>query len=89
MPRKRRKLSKELENEIANAKKKVELIMAQINDIQEEDIQSDYRLAFEPAAKEYIYLSDLYNKTGLTPESEKSLSNYKIFLQNFENEYEI
>ena len=45
MPKKRRKLSKELELEMSIALKKVELILAKINDIRDDDIQGEYRLA--------------------------------------------
>ena len=47
MPKKRRKLSADMEKQIASAKRKVELVTAIIGDIEEEDIQGDYRLAFE------------------------------------------
>ena len=46
MPRKRRKLSKEMEADMAAAKRKVELITALINDIRDEDIQGEYLEAF-------------------------------------------
>ena len=39
MPKKRRKLSKEMEAEMAAAKRKIELNMALIYDIRDEDIQ--------------------------------------------------
>ena len=39
MPKKRRKLNKEMEAEMAAAKRKIELVGALINDIRDEDIQ--------------------------------------------------
>ena len=39
MSKKRRKLSKEMEADIAAAKRKIELVGALINDIRNEDIQ--------------------------------------------------
>ena len=42
MPKKRRKLSKEMEADMAASKRKIELITALINDIREEDIQAEY-----------------------------------------------
>ena len=60
MAKKRRKLSKELEGEISKACKKVELITAIINDIQEEDIQTEYRTAFDPVRNTYLLLTTLY-----------------------------
>ena len=89
MPKKRRKLSKELESEISKASKKVELITAIINDIQAEDIQSEFRTAFESVRNTYLLLTTLYDSRGLTEETEGLLSSYKELLETFENEYEI
>jgi len=41
MPKKHRKLNKEMEAEMAAAKRKIELISALINDIRDEDIQAE------------------------------------------------
>ena len=89
MPKKRRKLSKELEGEISIAFKKVELITAIINDIQEEDIQNEFRTAFDSVRNTYLLLTTLYDSRGITEETEDLLKNYKILLQKFEEEYEI
>ena len=45
MAKKRRKLSPELEKNISLAKKQIELITAIIHDIEEEDIQEEYKLS--------------------------------------------
>jgi len=89
MPKKRRKLNRDLENMIASAFKKVELINAQINDIQEETIQSEYRSAFDPVAFTYVSLKTLYDKYGFTPETEDLSKQYGEKLAKFEQEYEI
>ncbi len=89
MPKKRRKLSKELELEISKACKKVELITAIINDIQEEDIQNEFRTAFESVRNTYLLLTTLYDSRGLTDETEELCSKYKQLLLQFEEEYEI
>ena len=89
MAKKRRKLSKELEADIAQAAKKVELITAQINDIQEEDIQTEYRIAFDPIRNSYLLLATLYKTEGLTNQTEELNKAYKSLLIKFEEEYEI
>ena len=89
MPRKRRKLSREMELEISQATKKVELITAQIYDIQEEDIQSEYLTAFDSVKNTYLLLSELYTREGFTDQTQELLSLYKKFLTTFEEEYEI
>ncbi len=89
MPKKRRKLSKELEKEIATAKRNVELITAMINDIEEEDIQQEYRTAFESTRISYFMLTSLYDSVGVAEASEGELVKYKQLLEKFESEYEI
>ena len=46
MPKKRRKLNKDFEKEIYSSKKNVELVLAKIYDIDDEDIQKEYMSAF-------------------------------------------
>ena len=89
MPKKRRKLSKEMEKDISNAKRKVELISAIINDIRDEEIQGEYRLAFNAVKYAYTYLTTLYDAEGITNNSEESLLNYNKLLAKFEIEFEI
>ena len=89
MAKKRRKLSKDLELEISKAAKKVELVTAIINDIQEDDIQTEFRSAFDSVRNTYLLLTTLYDSRGLTDETEELLVNYKKYLIQFENEYEI
>ncbi len=89
MPKKRRKLNRDLENMIASAFKKVELITAQINDIQEEGIQSEYRSAFDAVANTYVSLKTLYDAEGFTPNTEQLSQRYMELMHQFEHEYEI
>ena len=89
MPRRRRKLSPELEKNISIAKKQVELITAIIHDIDEEDIQEEYKSAFLPVMSAYISLNQLYDKSGFNDETDNL---YKIYLSNldkFKSEYEL
>ena len=89
MPKKRRKLNKEMEQEILGAKKKVELITAKINDIDEEDIQSEYRQAFQSVVLEITSLDEYYKTSGYTSESQNMMDNYIQYLDKFLNEYEL
>ncbi len=89
MPRKRRKLNPELERKISEYKRKVELVTAIINDIEEEDIQKEYRAAFEPVKNSYILLDHLYKIEGQTEASLAASESYAKFLTDFEGEYEI
>tara|TARA_Y100001968_G_scaffold328742_1_gene376491 strand:+ start:275 stop:544 length:270 start_codon:yes stop_codon:yes gene_type:complete len=89
MPKKRRKLNKDMESMISAAKKSVELYTAKINDINEEDIQIEYRQAFQQIVLEITSLEEYYKTSGFTEESEKMLSNYSTYLEKFLNEYEL
>ncbi len=89
MPRKRRKLSKEMESNIASAKKKIEFVSAMINDIDDEDIQSDYKTAFERVILCFLKLSEEYDKNGILSEVPFWYENYTEFLAKFESEYEL
>ncbi|RZO12942.1 hypothetical protein [Synechococcus sp. UW105] len=89
MARKRRKLNKEMEAEIAAAQKKVEFISAMIRDITEEDIQNEYAEAFAQVHLAAKHLEELYKLEGFTEESEGTLALYNGLLANFEEEYEL
>ncbi len=89
MPKRRSKLSPELEKQISLAKKKEEFIMAIINDIEEEDIQGEYRTAFDAVRLSLAYLSELYDAEGFNVNTENAFTSYKDSINNFEEEYEI
>ena len=89
MVKRRRKLSPELEKNISLAKKQIELITAIIHDIEEEDIQEEYKSAFLPVMSTYMSLDQMYKELGFNDETE---SLYKLYLSNLEKfkaEYEL
>ena len=89
MPKRRRKLSPEMEKDISTARRKVELITAIINDIEEEDIQGEYRMAFDKVRNSLLYLVSLYDQTGFNTDTQEGLNNYNQLIKDFESEYEI
>ena len=89
MPKKRRKLNKEFEKLISDAKRNVELIQAKIHDIREDDIQAEYAEAFMPVKQLIINLESFYKTDGYNEMADKMLDQYRSYLSNFENEYEI
>ena len=89
MPKKRRKLNKDFEREIYSSKKNVELVLAKIYDIDDEDIQKEYMSAFNKVVYLYDELKEDYEKLGFNDNSEKRLSNYKDGYNLFESEFEI
>ena len=89
MPRKRRKLNKDFEKEIYSSKKNVELILAKIYDIDDEDIQKEYMSAFNQVVYLYNELKEHYDQQGFNENSEVHLKGYKNAHELFESEFEI
>ena len=89
MAKKRRKLNKDFERKIYSSKKNVELVLAKIYDIDDEDIQKEYMSAFNGVVNLYDELKGDYEQQGYNNFSEKFLSNYIEAFNLFESEFEI
>ena len=89
MPKKRRKLNKEMEADMAAAKRKIELISALINDIRDEDIQGEYLEAFGQVRLAVVNLVAKYTTDGFCEETEGLLALYKGLIDQFEADYEL
>jgi len=89
MAKKRRKLNKEFERKIYSSKKSVELVLAKIYDIDDEDIQKEYMSAFNRVVYSYDELKEDYERQGFSDNSEELLKNYKNAFNLFESEFEI
>ena len=89
MPKKRRKLNKDFEKKIYSLKKDVELVLAKIFDINDEDIQKEYMSAFNKVVYLYDELKEDYDRQGFSDNSEELLTSYKNAFNVFESEFEI
>ena len=89
MAKKRRKLNKDFEMKIYSSKKNVELVLAKIYDIDDEDIQNEYMSAFNVVVNLYDELKQNYEQLGFNENSEDFLSNYTNAFELFESEFEI
>ena len=89
MAKKRRKLNKDFEKKIYASKKNVELVLAKIYDINDEDIQKEYINAFNRVVFLYDELKEDYEQQGFNDNSEELLKNYKNAFNLFESEFEI
>ena len=89
MTKKRRKLNKDFEKKIYASKKNVELVLAKIYDIDDEDIQKEYMNAFNQVVYIYDQLKEDYEQQGFNDNSEELLKNYKNAFNLFESEFEI
>ena len=89
MAKKRRKLNKDFERKLYSSRKNVELVLAKIYDIDDEDIQKDYISAFNRVVNLYDELRVSYEEQGFNDNSEELLKNYKNAFNLFESEFEI
>ena len=89
MPKKRRKLNKDFEKQIYSSKKNVELVIAKIYDIDDEEIQKEYMNAFNGVVYLYDELRRDYEEVGFNNASEEHLKKYKNAFNLFESEFEI
>ena len=89
MAKKRRKLNKDYEKKIYASKKNVELVLAKINDIDDEDIQKEYMGAFNKVVYLFDILKEDYESQGFSDNSEELLTNYENAFNLFESEFEI
>ena len=89
MPKKRRKLNKDFEKKIYSSKKNVELVLAKIYDIDDEDIQKEYMNAFNGVVYFFDELKVNYEEQGFHDNSEEFLTKYKNAFNIFESEFEI
>ena len=89
MQKKRRKLNKDFEKKIHSSKKNVELVLAKIYDIDDEDIQKEYMSAFNDVVSLYDELKEDYEEKGFNDNSEEILVKYTKAFNVFESEFEI
>jgi len=89
MAKKRRKLDKNFEKIIYSSKKKIELILAKIYDITDDDIQKEYMSAFQEVVNFFDLLKNDYELVGFHEDSEALNKNFEDAISKFEAEYEI
>ena len=89
MAKKRRKLNKDFEKRIYSSKKSVELVLAKIYDIDDEEIQKEYITSFNEVVYLYDQLKNDYELIGFNDGSEKLLMKYNNAFNIFESEFEI
>ena len=89
MPKKRRKLNRDFEKKIYSSKKNVELVLAKIYDIDDEDIQKEYMSAFNIVVYLYEELKKDYEEIGFNDNSDELFTKYKNAFELFESEFEI
>jgi len=89
MTKKRRKLNKDFEKKIYSSKKNVELVLAKIYDIDDDEIQNEYFSSFNKVVFLFEKLKDDYDSIGFNNDSEKLMANYQNSFILFQSEFEI
>tara|TARA_B100000676_G_scaffold220114_1_gene217119 strand:- start:889 stop:1158 length:270 start_codon:yes stop_codon:yes gene_type:complete len=89
MAKKRRKLDKNFEKIIYSSKKKIELILAKIYDITDDDIQKEYMSAFQEVVNLFDLVKNDYELVGFHEDSQALNKNFEDAISKFEAEYEI
>ena len=89
MAKKRRKLNKDFEKKIYSSKKDVELVLAKIYDINDEDIQKEYMASFNKVVYLYDELREDYDQKGFNDNSDELINSYKNAFSLFESQFEI
>ena len=89
MTKKRRKLNKDFEKKLYSSKKNVELVLAKIYDIDDEEIQKEYMTAFNEVVFLYQKIKEDYELTGFNEFSEQLMDNYSNAFNLFHSEFEI
>ena len=67
----------------------MELVLAKIYDIDDEDIQKEYMSAFNHVVYSYDQLKNDYELTGFNDNSGKLIADYNKAFSLFESEFEI
>ena len=67
----------------------MELVLAKIYDIDDEDIQNEYMSAFKGVVYLYDEIKEDYDQQGYSDNSEELLKNYENAFNLFESEFEI
>ena len=89
MAKKRRKLDKNFEKIIYSSRKKIELILAKIYDITDDDIQKEYMSAFQEVVNLFDLVKNDYELVGFHEDSQALNKNFEDAISKFEAEYEI
>ena len=82
-------MNKDFEKEIYASKKNVELVLAKIYDIDDEDIQKEYMSAFNKVIYSFDQLKNNYELIGFNDNSENLIADYNQAFSLFEDEFEI
>ena len=88
MPKKRRKLSHEHDKKIILLKRDVELFIAKIGDIRNDELREEFKTGFRPVVNVWAFLRTEYDTNGFTEDLLRGFERYDQELEAFHADYE-
>ena len=88
MPKKSRKLSAEHDKKIVLLKRDVELFIAKIGDIRNDELREEFRSGYRPVVNVWAFLRSEYDTNGFTEDLLAGFERYDQELEKFNSEYE-
>ena len=88
VPKKRRKLSAEHDKKIVLLKRDVELFIAKIGDIRDDELREEFKAGYRPVVNVWAFLRTEYDTNGFTEDLLTGFERYYQELEKFNSEYE-
>jgi len=88
VPKKRRKLSAEHDKKIVMLKRDVELFIAKIGDIRDDELREEFKSGYRPVVNVWAFLRGEYDTNGYTEDLLRGFERYDQELEKFNSEYE-
>ena len=88
VPKKRRKLSAEHDKKIVLLKRDVDLFIAKIGDIRDDELREEFKAGYLPVVNAWAFLRGKYDANGYTEDLLKGFERYDQELEKFNSEYE-
>jgi len=88
VPKKRRKLSAEHDKKIVLLKRDVELFIAKIGDIRDDELREEFKTGYRPVVNVWAFLRTEYDTNGFTEDLLTGFERYDQELEKFNSEYE-
>ena len=88
VPKKRRKLSAEHDKKIVLLKRDVNLFIAKIGDIRDDELREEFNAGYLPVVNAWACLRGEYDANGYTEDLLKGFERYDQEFKKFNSEYE-
>jgi hypothetical protein len=86
--KKRRKLSSEHDKKIVLLRRDVELFIAKIGDIRDDELREEFKAGYRPVVNSWAFLRSEYDTNGFTEDLLNGFERYDLELEKFNSDYE-